>query len=310
MPSYSLIAAFSAGLSVLLFMVGLARFRRPESMQRRLEQVLHQRRTTAVEDELRQPLMERIARPMLGQMAGVVGRFTPERLLATTHRQIQLADISHSLDASTFMALRLLAGAGFGLCCAILAMVGRAPLVQLVLGTVGAAGVAYMLPAFWLGGKVKKRQDAIRGALPDALDLLTLCIEAMPFDRAFARVVDNSPPELQFEFGRVLKEMSLGALRRDALHNLADRIGIEELNVLVGIIVQAEQRGTPLARVLREQALDMRTHRRLRAETLAREAPIKMMFPLVLLVFPPLFIVILGPSIPQILHSIAPGIHL
>ena len=132
----------------------------------------------------------------------------------------------------------------------------------------------------------------------------------MPFDRAFARVVDNSPPELQFEFGRVLKEMSLGALRRDALHNLAERIGIEELNVLVGIIVQAEQRGTPLARVLREQALDMRTHRRLRAETLAREAPIKMMFPLVLLVFPPLFIVILGPSIPQILHSIAPGIHL
>ncbi|MBF6592489.1 MAG: type II secretion system F family protein [Ktedonobacterales bacterium] len=261
MALFSMLAAVGAFVSVLLLMAGIVQRRRPESVQQRLEQVLQQRRT-AVEDDLRQPLMERLARPMLGQMGGVVGRFAPARLMEATHRQIQLADLGQSFDASAFMALRVLASAGLGLVIAILALVGRAPLTQIILGALAAGGMAFMLPSFWLGGKVKKRQDAVRAGLPDALDLLTLCIEAMPFDRAFARVTENAPPVLQAEFGRVIKEMHLGALRRDALRNLADRIGIEELNVLVGTIIQAEQRGTPLVRALQEQAADMRTRRR------------------------------------------------
>jgi tight adherence protein C len=167
-----------------------------------------------------------------------------------------------------------------------------------------------MLPLLWANGKARGRQNDIRAALPDMLDMLTLCTGVLAPENALARVALHSPPTLRSELGRVMLEMRAGVMLGDALQHMADRVGLDELNALVAAIVQSRQMGAPLERVLHEQSADMRVKRRQRAETLAREAPIKMMFPLVILVFPPLFIVLLGPSIPQIVHALAPGVHL
>ncbi len=175
--------------------------------------------------------------------------------------------------------------------------------------SLGLGGLAYLLPTLWIQGQAKQRQEAIRHAMPDALDLLLLCLEAMPPDRALARVTEHAQGPLREELQRLRSEMLLQA-PQDALRAMADRVGVEEVRSLVAAMVQSEQLGTQLAGPLGALAVDMRVRRRQRAETVAREAPVKMIFPLVLLILPPLFIVILGPAIPQMLRAIAPGIHL
>ena len=142
------------------------------------------------------------------------------------------------------------------------------------------------------------------------VDMLTLCTAAMPFDRALERVAQTTIPALRHEIQHILLEMRAGKKIGDALAMFAERVAIEDLTLLVATLNQGQQLGTPIEQILHDQSNDMRVKRRQRAEKLAREAPVKMMFPLVLLVFPPIFIVLLGPSIPQILHSVAPGIHL
>jgi tight adherence protein C len=279
-----------------------------ETVRQRMDRILNQRAVLA-DDELRQPLFERLFRPMLDKFAVLVARFAPDATLKKLQETIRHADMTHVFDGSTFMTLRVFAGVGFGLCLATLTLLAREGAVQVFLfGLIGGL-LAYLMPTFWLKGKVKKRQAAIRAALPDMLDMLTLCTGVMGFERALGRVAESTPPILRAELLLTMREMrALDML--EALQRFADRVDIEELTILVATIGQSRQLGTPLDQVLQDQSVDMRVRRRQRAETLARQAPIKMMFPLVLLVFPPIFIVLLGPSIPQIVHAVAPRLHL
>ncbi len=309
MIAYSLVAACCAGISVIVLVVGVGRRARGDAVQQRLDRLLRQR-IVMVDDELRRPLLERLVRPMLSNLGKSIGRLAPGNSLDKMQRVINRADLGGNLDASTFMALRFFAGVGFGLCFAALALVASGGMVQVVLGGVGAAAAAYMLPVMWVNGKAKTRQGDIRAALPDLLDMLTLCTGVMALERALARVTEHAPPVMRAELGRTLLELRAGVHLGDALQHFADRVGLDEIHTLVATINQSRQLGAPLEQVLHEQSADMRVRRRQRAETLAREAPIKMMFPLVILVFPPLFIVLLGPSIPQIIHSVAPGMRL
>ena len=309
MSTSPLLAALAASLSVLLLVIGFGLRSKAESVRQRLDIIMHNH-PMLDDDELQQPLFERLLRPLLGKFATVVTRFAPDKTLDKLQRNIMRADMGDVFDGSTFMTLRLFAGLGFGLCMAVLALImGVAPM-QILLFMLGAGGLAYLLPTMWLSGKAKERQIVIRAALPDMLDMLTLCTGVMPLDRALARVAENSPQALRTELGRTLRELRAGVHMNDALQHLAEHVDIEELKILVSSINQSRQLGTPLAQVLNDQSADMRVRRRQRAETLAREAPIKMMFPLVMLVFPPLFIVLLGPAIPQIIHSVVPGMHL
>ncbi len=306
----SLIAALGAAGSVLALVVALARRPRQPSVRERLE-MASRRRTTALEEELRQPLMERAVRPMLAGLKALMTNVVKPKSVEKIARQIAYADLADRLDAPTFAVARAILCLVMGLGCAALAIMVRAGVAAALIFGIGGGVAGYIAPILWLRGKVQRRQDMIRLALPDAIDLITLCLEAMPFNAAMERVIDKADPVIGREFGLVLGEINVTGLKRgEALSRMADRIGLDELRSMTTAVTQADKLGTPLAKVFRQIAEDMRTRRRLRAETLAHQAPVKMMFPLVLLVFPPLFIVILGPTIPIIIHSIAPGMHL
>jgi tight adherence protein C len=162
-----------------------------------------------------------------------------------------------------------------------------------------------MAPGLWLKGRLGARQKLVLKTLPDALDLVTTCVEAgLGLDGALARVAEKSSGPLADELTRMLREVAMGKLRREALTETADRIGVDELTSFVNAIIQAEQLGVGIAQVLRVQSDQMRTRRRQRAEKTAHEAPIKMIFPLVLFIFPAFMLVILGPAVLRIATSL------
>jgi tight adherence protein C len=160
-----------------------------------------------------------------------------------------------------------------------------------------------------LTSKIQRRQKEIRKAMPDALDLLTICVEAgLGFDGAMAKVAEKWDNELSLSFGRALREMQLGKLRREALRDMADRIGIPEMTSFVAAVIQSEQLGVSMAKVLRIQSDQMRIRRRQLAEEEAHKAPIKMLVPLALLIFPSICIVLMTPAFLILIRSALKGI--
>jgi tight adherence protein C len=160
------------------------------------------------------------------------------------------------------------------------------------------AGIGYMAPEFWLGRRIRARQHAILLAIPDALDLLTISVRAgLGFDAALGKVTEKLPGALSEEFRRALAEIRVGKQRRDALRDIVGRTEVPPLTNFIGAIIQAEQLGVSISKVLQVQSEQLRIERRQRAEEMAAKAPIKMLFPLVGCIFPSLFIVILGPAI-------------
>jgi tight adherence protein C len=171
----------------------------------------------------------------------------------------------------------------------------------LVVPFAGALGA--FLPVFWLSSQAKARQAAMERSLPDSLDLLTVCVEAgLGLDAAFRQVAEKQHGPLADEVRQMLREIGVGKARRDALLDLAARTDLDDVRSFVNAVIQAEQLGTSLARVLRAQAQRLRTRRRQRAEQEARRAPVKMVFPLVFCLMPSLFIFILGPVIVQVIE--------
>jgi tight adherence protein C len=183
----------------------------------------------------------------------------------------------------------------------------------LLLLAVLGAGAGLALPGSFLRAKARKRQEAITDALPDALDLMTVCVEAgLGINSAFVRIAEEfrlASPVLSEEFDIVNREMVAGKPRIDALRALADRTGVEDVKSLVAMLIQTERLGTSLATSLRVHSDSLRVRRRQRAEEAAAKTTIKLVFPLVLLLFPALFIVILGPGVLQILHILFPAMN-
>jgi tight adherence protein C len=199
---------------------------------------------------------------------------------------------------------------------AVLFAAGKAagiPDRTLFLVAVAGAGAGLALPAAFLRSKARRRQETITDALPDALDLLTVCVEAgLGINSAFLRIAEEfrlSSPTLSEEFDIVNREMVAGKPRMEALRALADRTGVEDVKSLVAMLIQTERLGTSLAQSLRVHSDSLRVRRRQRAEEAAAKTTIKLVFPLVFLLFPALFIVILGPGVLQILHVLFPSIN-
>jgi tight adherence protein C len=164
--------------------------------------------------------------------------------------------------------------------------------------------LGFFFPELWLSSQINKRQHEIRKAMPDALDLLTICVEAgLGFDAAMAKVSEKWTNELSLAFGRTIREVQLGKLRRDALRDMSDRIGIAEMTSFIAAVIQSEQLGVSMAKVLRIQSDQMRVKRRQLAEEEAHKAPIKMLFPMALLIFPSLMIVLLTPAALKLMQS-------
>jgi tight adherence protein C len=160
------------------------------------------------------------------------------------------------------------------------------------------------LPSLYLSATISRRQDAIIKKFPDALDLMSICVDAgLPFDGSMARVNEKWDDPLADEFGRVIYEVQLGKSRRQALRDMADRMDVNDVSSFIAAILQAEHLGVSIGKVLRIQSEQMRIRRRQRAEEKAHQAPIKMLFPLVFLIFPSMFIVLLGPAALQLFRN-------
>jgi tight adherence protein C len=157
--------------------------------------------------------------------------------------------------------------------------------------------IGFVFPDLWLSGRISSRQKLVFRAMPDALDLLTICVEAgLGFDAAMSRVHEKWENDLALELGRVIQEIRLGKLRRDALRDMSDRLGVPEMTSFVAAVIQSEQLGVSMAKGLRIQSDQMRVRRRQMAEEEAHRAPIKMVFPIGLLIFPSLLLILLGPA--------------
>jgi tight adherence protein C len=311
-----IILAGGAGLlaffGIFFAVAGLSSSGRKDPMDQRLAQFA-QRPMTLQEIEMQAPFAERFLRPFIGRIAGAMGRLTPSASLEATQKRIIHAGLTGRLQATDYFGIK-------GFAALVVGFLGLGFMVRLLPGT-GTIGVffgiliglllGYYLPDLWLRGRENQRRDQVQRALPDAIDLLTISVEAgLGFDAALQRMVEKADNSLTREFGRVIAEMRVGVARRDALRALVERTGVEDLATFVTAIIQAEQLGASIANVLRIQAADMRVRRRQRAEVLAHQAPIKMLFPMVFLIFPPLLIVVLGPAIPTVLHVFDPNFGL
>jgi tight adherence protein C len=299
------IVGFLVFAAVVCVVLGLGR-RAPSVMEARMRD-FRTRAVAAVEGEtdLNEPFMDRVLMPGLEAVAHAGTSVLPARVLAKIEKQLLMAGNPMTLNAYVvFWMVSVVLMSGFILA-SVLVVWGTVGLQQavvvLMFGIIG-----WMLPGTWLKGRVKVRQKAVLKALPDALDLVTTCVGAgLGLDAALARVADKSTGPLADELTRMLREVAMGKLRREGLTEMAERIGVDELTSFVNAVIQAEQLGVGIAQVLRVQAEQMRTRRRQRVEQIAHEAPIKMIFPLVLFIFPAFMLVILGPAVIRIATSLA-----
>ncbi len=293
-----LLMAGVAALGVLLVFYALAGTRPMDPVQARLSQLGSMQARTLEELELQQPLFERTLRPLATRLSGIAQRFASPSKVSRTEKRLSMAGNPGALRTVDFLGLKLvmagLIGAGsfalFGV------LLGNPPFGFVSAIIVGALG--FFGPELWLSRRIRARQKQVLLAVPDTLDLLTISVRAgLSFDGALTKVVEKTHGPLADEFRRALAEIRVGKARRDALRDIAERTDVTALSNFIAAIIQAEQLGVSISKVLQVQSEQLRIARRQRAEEMAAKAPIKMLFPLVGCIFPSMFIVILGPAI-------------
>jgi tight adherence protein C len=300
-----IIIAVLAAAAVLLITYGLSAGQSKDAVQQRLEQLITQP-TSLEEFELQQPFFERVLRPIVQRLSRLVNRGDQGGLIARTDAKLERAGYPGGLRGADWVGVKILVALVLAIGIGLLMLATGNVQLALLFGVVGA-GVGYMAPEFWLGGKAKKRSFEMVLQLPDALDLLTISVEAgLGFDAALAKVVEKMEGPLVNEFRQALAEIRMGRSRRDALRDVVLRADSQPISNFIGAIVQAEQLGVPIAKVLQIQSQQLRVERRQRAEEMAAKAPVKMLFPMVGCIFPTIFIVILGPAVVTIMSG--PGI--
>ena len=296
-----IIAVVVLGGAAALIVIGLRdTSERVDPLQERLMEYASRGEVVNLEEiEMSQPFTERVVYPLARKFGEIATRFTPQNALQETARKLEQAGSPRGIDPTIFWTGRFVVAvvlAGFLLFIFSIASIdwtwGRKFIIVGVFTVLG-----FYMPELLIRSRIQRRQKEIRRAMPDALDLLTICVEAgLGFDGAMSKVYEKSDTELSRAFGRVLREIQLGKLRREALRDMADRIGIAEMTSFVAAIIQSEQLGVSMARVLRIQSDQMRIKRRQAAEEEAQKAPIKMLFPMGVLIFPSILIILLGPA--------------
>jgi tight adherence protein C len=299
MPVIALIVAGAAALAILLIVIGLAGSSPVDPVQARLTQLGSMQAKNLEELELQQPFLERTLRPLAAGLSGWVARITSASFADRTQKRLALAGNPGDLRVADWLGIKAIAAFVFAALFFALAafVLGAGVSGGLIMGLIGLV-FGYIAPEFWLGGRVRKRQKAILIMVPDSLDLLTISVRAgLGFDAALGKVVEKLKGPLTDEFRRALAEVRVGKARRDALRDIVPRTEVSALTNFIGAIIQAEQLGVSISKVLQVQSEQLRIERRQRAEEMAAKAPIKMLFPLVGCIFPSLFIIILGPAI-------------
>ncbi len=244
----------------------------------------------------------RVIVPTIKWIGALFGRITPAGSIENLARKLMIAGNPIGLGAKEFYGINI-ASALLGVYLAFV-IIRRGTTTLNVALSVLILILLYYFPKAWLQARVSSRQNKVRKGLPDALDMLSVCATAgLGFDQSLQRVSEYWDTPIGHEFGRVINEMEMGLTRRDALRNLSDRLEIREVASFVALILQTEQLGMSISDTLHAQAEQMRIERRFRAQEQAQKAPIKMLIPMAMLIFPALLAVILGPAIPAIMDA-------
>jgi tight adherence protein C len=311
MPLPLILLVLVMGVGVVgLIIAGLASSSSSDEVAIRLEEFASRSAPVTLEEiELSQPFSQRVIRPILETAASFVTRFAPAVALERTAHQLELAGRPYNWGPTEYFGVRVLASLLLGVFAFLILTVSGQLLTTRIIGTLIGLALGYLLPALWLRSTIQRRQDEVVKALPDALDLLTICIEAgLGFDAAMSKVAEKWDNELSRAFARAIQEIQLGKLRREALREMDHNLEVPDITSFVAAVIQADQLGVSMAKVMRIQSEQMRIRRRQRAEEKAHQAPVKMLFPLVFLIFPAIYIVLLGPAILVLLGSGVLGI--
>jgi tight adherence protein C len=253
--------------------------------------------------KLQQSFSDRVVKPILRQLYGIGRRLTPSNSIGQLQERLIIAGLPGGMTVTDFLGLRFLTGACLaGICFAT--MITQKTSFQALMLAVAAFLLGLYLPNMWLSSKAKARQKAIARAMPDMLDMMSICVDAgLGFEAALQKVAYQSDNELAIEMRRVISEIRVGVARGDALRHLAERTQVPDVANFVAVLVQADRLGIAIRNVLNTQSVQMRIKRRQRAEEEAGKAPIKMLIPMAIFIFPAIFAVVLGPAIPKIMAA-------
>lgn len=246
-------------------------------------------------DRIFMPLARRFT--MLGRL------LTPSKNLEQLQSDLIRAGLTNKISVPDFMGIRVLGGIGTTAVTYFFYGINQ-PFSSAMLFSVAGFMVGLYVPNFWLKSRIGQRQKAIQRMLPDALDMMSICVDAgLGFEAAIQKVAFQWDNELAHELRQVIRELRVGLSRADALRNLAERTGVPDIASFVAVLIQADRLGIAIKDVLHTQAVQMRIRRRQRAEESAAKAPLKMMFPMVFFIFPSMFAIILGPAVPRLMNT-------
>jgi tight adherence protein C len=305
MPTLLILLAGVFAIIIIISSIFLLRRAEDDPLTTRIDEFAAREEIVSIEEiELSMPITDRIFIPIIRKISDFVIRFTPQTTLERTTRQLELAGNPRNMSAAHFWILRIAATLLLGALLVLMQIRTGAPTGKVILWGIGGAVLGFMLPYLFVRSMIDRRKQAIIKKLPDALDLMTICVDAgLTFNAAMQKVAEKWDDPLSDEFGRVIYEMQLGKSRRHALKDMSERIDVPDVTSFIAAVLQAEQLGVGIGKVLRIQSEQMRVRRRQRAEEKAQQAPVKMTFPLVFLIFPSIFVVLLGPAGIQVARS-------
>lgn len=284
------VVASAIAIGVLTFYIGNGVLRARRSSSRRLASLQTR------DEVLSTGISERAIAPVIEGLGKFALRFTPQGWVNKAQKKLVYAGMADRMDGNTWAAFRIMALIGVLVMFFVVQSAFGTPIQKLMLFGV-LMGIGFVGPEAILNRRIDERRKEMEKSLPDLIDLLVISVEAgLGFEAAMARVTQAVPGELSREFTRTLQETRVGVSRHKALRALAERTDVDDLNAFVLALIQADQFGVSIARMLRVQADEMRVRRRQRAQEKAFAAPVKLVFPLVLCIFPSMFVVLLGPA--------------
>lgn len=299
-----IIAVFFTFISVvgLVYFISVTWFEEAIQVKKRLGRL----KPASVKDSgpagLDSPLFIRLFQPLILKLSGLVMKYTPLNIHDQVGRLLESAGHPGNLKVKDYLVIKT--AVMWGIPVVVYFAVGAANHRMGLVNAGVALILAIMMPDFVLKRLAVSRKQKIIAALPDGLDLLTVSVEAgLGFDQALLKMTEKTKGPLTEEFKRVLNEMKIGKTRRDALRELSIRTGAEDIQTFTAAIIQADQLGVGIGNVLRIQSKQLRERRRLKAEEKAQKAPVKMLIPMIIFIFPSLFIILLGPGTLQLIDN-------
>ena len=258
---------------------------------------------TVIDEEMSVSFKNRIATPFFNSISRFFSNFFSAKAITNLNRKLLNANGFYGLNAEQFLGLSLVAGIVLAVIVVDIMFITNKPTNNIITNGLLTFTLAVFLPYIMLEQKIAKRKLTLQQELPDVLDLLTVSVEAgLGFDGALVKLSEKMKGQMVDEFNRMLQEIRIGVSRKDALRALAERCDVQDISLFASALIQADQLGVSISKVLRIQSLDMREKRKQRAEEQGMKAPIKMLFPLVFFIFPALLIVLLGPAVIQMIN--------